>query len=86
MIKKKNVKKIKKDVIKENEYKMVGDVKLYNDLFENGDEMKEICKKLEIKEEYDVKVEEIEKEKKRMVEVCRKMLNKVGDKFVKFYI
>ena len=84
MIIKKNVNKLQNYVIKENASNLVGAVMLYNALFANGSDLKEICKKLEIPAEYAVKVAALAKDKKRLVTVCSQMLPKVGDTFVKF--
>ena len=84
MITKKNVNKLQNAVIKENASNLVGAVKLYNALFANGSDLKDICKALEIPAEYAVKVATLAKDKKRLVAVCSQMLPKVDDTFVKF--
>lgn len=84
MITKKNVNKLQNAVIKENAANLVGAVKLYNALFANGDNLKVICKALEIPVEYAIKVAALAKDKKQLVAVCSQMLPKVGDTFVKF--
>ena len=84
MITKKNVNKLQNAVIKENAANLVGAVKLYNDLFANGANLKVVCKALEIPFEYAIKVAALAKDKKQLVAVCSQMLPKVGDTFVKF--
>lgn len=84
MITKKNVNKLQNAVIKENAANLVGAVKLYNALFANGANLKDICKALEIPAEYAVKVAALAKDKKHLVAVCSQMLPKVDDTFVKF--
>lgn len=84
MITKKNVNKLQNAVIKENASNLVSAVKLYNALFANGANLKEICKALETPAEYAAKVAALAKDKKRLVAVCSQMLPKVGDTFVKF--
>lgn len=84
MITKKNVNKLQNAVIKENASNLVGAVKLYNALFANSSDLKDICKALEIPAEYAVKVATLAKDKKSLVAVCSQMLPKVGDTFVKF--
>lgn len=84
MITKKNVNKLQNAVIKENASNLVGAVKLYNALFANGGNLKEVCKVLEIPAEYAVKVAALAKDKKKLIAVCSQMLPKVGNTFVKF--
>lgn len=65
MITKKNVNKLQNAVIKENASNLVGAVKLYNALFANSSDLKDICKALEIPAEYAVKVAALAKDKKK---------------------
>lgn len=84
MITKKNVNKLQNAVIKESALNLAGAVKMYRSLFENGSDLKAVCRALEIPAEYAVKVAALAKDKKRLVAVCGQMLPKVGEIFVKF--
>ena len=84
MITKKNVNKLQNAVIKESALNLAGAVNLYRSLFENGSDLKAVCRALEIPAEYAVKVAALAKDKKRLVAVCGQMLPKVGEIFVKF--
>lgn len=78
----KQINKVQNNVLK-SATSLAGACRMYNNLFKSCNDLKKVCKELEVSEAIAVQLSEIAKTKDKALNICCDMLPKVDNTFIK---